>query len=348
MANHKRRRTMSLLKRVWLLCLLSGLMSEALAQLNPIPEEAGVSGFVNLGVGAVSGKSNLIAGTDLGDIGSDPIDSIFTKADSESSAIPLANFELAYTFGGKRTQVFAGNLLEDFVRFDFASQLGVRKQFRDTSILAVGYLFTSIPTEVWADPYVANVARNETDRTASGARITYGRIGGSGLELQYTDREVEVDDELSGLTQLGLPVAQAALLDREGDQRQFKATYFFKVSDKHRLGPALTFSDFDLDGEAMAHDRTGVEITHFYNGRRFLFITNVGLSSADYDAVNPIYLDKRDDDRIGVAFTLIDREAFGESKWWASAILAFFDEDSDIDFYDTEIALVGVSAFRRF
>ncbi len=39
---------------------------------------------------------------------------------------------------------------------------------------------------------------------------------------------------------------------------------------------------------------------------------------------------------------------FGESKWWASAILAFFDEDSDIDFYDTEIALVGVSVFRRF
>lgn len=339
---------MSLLKRVWLLCLLSGFMSEAFAQLNPIPEEAGVSGFVNLGVGAVSGKSNLIAGTSVGDIGSDPIDSIFAKADSESSAIPLANFELAYTFGGKRTQVFVGNLLEDFVRFDFATQFGVRKQFRDTSILSVGYLTTSIPTEVWADPYVANQPRKETDRTASGARIRYGRIGGSGLELQYTDREVEVDDELSGLTQLGLPAAQAALLDREGDQQQFKATYVFQVNNKHRLAPALTFTDFDLDGEAMAHDRTGVEITHFYTGERFIFITNAGLSSADYDAVNPIYLDKRDDDRIGVAFTLIDRKLFGESKWWGSAILAFFDEDSDIDFYDTEVALFGVSAFRRF
>ncbi len=195
---------------------------------------------------------------------------------------------------------------------------------------------------------MANRSRKETDRTASGARITYGRIGGSGLELQYTDREVEVDDELSGLTQLGLPVAQAALLDREGDQRQFKATYVFQVNNKHRLAPALTFTDFDLDGDAMAHDRTDVEITHFYTGERFIFITNAGLSSADYDAVNPIYLDKRDDDRIGVAFTLIDKEAFGESKWWGSATLAFFDEDSDIDFYDTEVGLFGVSAFRRF
>ncbi len=51
---------MSLLKRVWLLCLLSGLMSEALAQLNPIPEEAGVSGFVNLGVGL--GYSRTLVG----------------------------------------------------------------------------------------------------------------------------------------------------------------------------------------------------------------------------------------------------------------------------------------------
>ncbi len=39
---------------------------------------------------------------------------------------------------------------------------------------------------------------------------------------------------------------------------------------------------------------------------------------------------------------------FGESKWWGSATLAFFDEDSDIDFYDGEITLFGVSAFRRF
>jgi hypothetical protein len=98
----------------------------------------------------------------------------------------------------------------------------------------------------------------------------------------------------------------------------------------------------------MAHDRTGVEITHFYTGERFIFITNAGLSSADYDAVNPIYLDKRDDDRIGVAFTLIDRKLFAESRWWGSAILAFFDEDSDIDFYNTEVGLFGVSAFRRF
>ncbi len=324
-------------------------MSEALAQLNPIPEEAGLSGFVNLGVGAISGKSNLIAGNSLGDIGSDPIDSIFAKPDSESTGIPLVNFEVAYTFGGKRTQVFAGSSLEDFIRYDFATQLGVRKQFRDTSILSVGYLFSSIPAEVWADPYVANVPREETDRTSNGVRVAWGRIGGTGFELQFTAREIEVDDEFSGLTGgLGLSAPQVALLDREGDLRRFKVTYFFKIGEKQRLGPALVFADHDLDGEAMAHDRTGVEITHFYTGRRFLFITNVGFSSGDYDAVNPIYLDKRDDDRIGASFTVFDKKFFGESKWWGAATLSFFDEDSDIDFYDTEIALIGVSAFRRF
>ncbi len=336
---------MSLLKRVWLVCLLSGLMSEALAQLNPIPEEAGVSGFVNLGAGAISSKSNVIAG----DIGSDPIDSIFAKPDSESSGIPLADFEVAYTFGGKRTQIFAGSLLEDFVRFDFASQFGVRKQFRNDSILSVGYLFSSVPAEVWADPYVANIARDETDRDSNGVRIRYGRIAGTGLELTFTAREIELDDELSGLTGgLGLTAPQIALLDREGDQLQFKIAYVFDVGEKSQLVPDLTFTDFDLDGEAMAHDRTGVEITHFYNGDRFLFITNVGLGSGDYDAVNPIYLDKRDDDRIAISYTVFDKKFFGESKWWGSATIAFFDEDSDIDFYDTEIAFLGVSAFRLF
>ncbi len=258
--------TMSLLKRVWLVCLLSGLMGEALAQLNPVPEEAGVSGFFNLGAGAISGKSNLIAGNSLGDIGSDPINSIFAKPKSESSGIPLANFEVAYTFGGKRTQIFAGSLLEDFIRFDFATQLGFRKQFRNTSILSVGYLLSTVPTEVWVDPYVANVPRKETDRTSNGGRVTWSRIGGSGLELQFSAREVELDDEFSGLTQLGLPAAQAALLDREGDLLQFKIMYAFKIGEKSQLAPALVFTDYDLDGDAMANDRTSIEITHFYNG----------------------------------------------------------------------------------
>ena len=180
-------------------------------------------------------------------------------------------------------------------------------------------------------------------------RVAWGRIAGTGLELTFTAREIEVDDEFSGLTGgLGLSAPQVALLDREGDQRRFKVTYFFKVNEKHQLGPALSFTDFDLDGDAMAHDRTAIEITHFYNGERFTMITNVGLASADYDAVNPIYLDKRDDDRIAISYTVFDKKFFGESKWWGSATIAFFDEDSDIDFYDGELAFIGVSAFRRF
>ena len=340
---------MSLLKRVCLLCLLSGLVTEAFAQLRPIPEEAGVSGFVNLGVAAINGKSNLIAGNSIGDIGSDPIDSIFAKPKSKSSVIPLASFELAYTFAGDRTQIFAGSSLEDFIRFDFAAQLGVRKQFRNKSILSVGYLLSSIPAEVWADPYVANVPRQETDRTSNGVRVSWGRIAGTGLELQFTAREIEVDNELSGLTGgLGLSAPEVALLNREGDLRRFKVTYVFGVGEKSQLAPALLFTEYDFDGDAMAHDRTGIEITHFYTGERFIFATNVALAWGDYDAVNPIYLDKRDDERIGASFTLFDRKLFGESKWLGSATLVFFQDDSDIDFYDTEIALFGVGVFRRF
>ncbi len=340
---------MSAKQRVFVAFLLCAVMSDTYAQLQSLPEESGVSGFVNLGAGVIRAKSNLIAGTSVGDIGHEIIPSINAQPDARTSGVPIINFEVAYTWGPKRTQVFFGNLLEDFLRFDFATQLGVRHQFRNKTILTAAFLFTSVPTEVWDDPYVANAPRRETDRTSNGGRLTLSRIGGSGFQLQYSQREDKLDLELSGRTQLGLPPAQAALLDRNGDQKRLELAYFFPIGERNRLAPALWFTDFDLDGKAMANDLVELQITHLYFGERFNFVTNFSVGTADFDAVNPIYGIKRDDDRVGLSFAVFDKKLFGaNAKWFGVLTVAGFKDDSNIDFYDTDIALLSLSAFRRF
>ena len=349
-----RARTLSkaarLLKYAMAFAFLVCLLSDSYAQLRPFPEKSGFSGYVNLGAGALRGKSNVIAGTRFGaSISKETIPSIDAKPDAETTGVPLVNFELNYTFATKRTQVFLGNLLEDFLRFDFATQLGVRHQFRDKSIFAASLLSTSIPAEVWADPYVENQKRDETDRTSNGIRLIFGRIAGTGLQLEYTQRKIEIDDELSGLTQLGLSAQQAALLDREGDLQRLRVTYYFKLNERNSIAPALWFTNEDLDGGAMANDLIEIYFTHLYNGKRFNFVTNVAFGTADYDKVNPIYGRKRDDDRTVLSFTVFDKKLFGENaKWWGSLTVAAFSEDANIDFYDQDMAVFGLSAFRLF
>lgn len=132
-----------------------------------------------------------------------------------------------------------GNLLEDYLRLDFTTQAGIRQELPDGSILGAGYVFNAIPTEVWEDPYVAGRRRKKTDRRASGLRFTYDKILRTNLQVEFTWRKTNVDDELSGRTYLGLPADQAERLDRESNQYQLEVLYAFKFGEKHFLVPAF-------------------------------------------------------------------------------------------------------------
>ena len=84
-------------------------MDSAHAVVDPIPEESGFSGRLNVGGGWMQVKSNTIAGNSAFDFGNDIIDSLNASADSQSSALGLFNGEVEYTFGESRTQLFFGN-----------------------------------------------------------------------------------------------------------------------------------------------------------------------------------------------------------------------------------------------
>ena len=316
--------------------------------IEPIPKESGFSGFVNVGVGYLSVKSNMIAGTDLGDFGKRTIDSIFDSPDSESDVLPIINGELRYTFATTRTQLFFGNELEDYLRFDFAAQLGVRQELSGVGILGLSYVFNAIPTEVWEDPYVVGRRRGKTDRTSSGLRLTYDKIFGSDLQVELTWRKIDIDDEFSGLTFLRLPLAQAERLDREGDQFQLELLYVFKLVEKHSLIPSVEYARFDLDGDAMSHHRARFALTHGYKMDQFSFITNVLYAYADYDKRNPIYNKTREDHRFGGTFSAFYHRLFNVEKLSLVGTVFAFKDNANIDFYEASALGGGLSVLFRF
>ncbi|MGD9062926.1 MAG: DUF2860 family protein [Desulfobacterales bacterium] len=322
---------------VTLILLLSANPATA---LDPIPKESGFSGFIRPGVGYLNYKSNMVASFLGYDLSDKKINSLNDNPDSQSTGIVLVPFSLQYTFASTRTQLFLGTDLTDLIRFDLSQQFGVKQEIGRLGLLQGGILFSSIPAKVWRDPYVVDKNRDDTSRTSNGFRLAWDRIFGSQLQLQYTYRKIEVNNESSG-NFLGLTRAEKNLLERDGDRHVGEVVYRFRLGKKHTLNPAFIYSYNNRDGDAMKNDAYDFRLTYGYRGDTFTFTGNATIGQADYDDRNPIYDKKQDDDRYGIQGALYyknpwDWRLFGSNPMNFFVSAAFVETDSNIDFYDQE------------
>ena len=90
-------------KTVIALAVAAATSVPALA-LDKMPEEAGFSGYVNLGAGTGSIESNFLArlsGVDI-DLGDDTVTD-YGSPDDEDFTMPALNLNLSYTFSSLKT-----------------------------------------------------------------------------------------------------------------------------------------------------------------------------------------------------------------------------------------------------
>ncbi|MGD8776542.1 MAG: DUF2860 family protein [Syntrophobacterales bacterium] len=321
--------------------------------LEPIPDESGFSGFVRPGVGYMSFKTNLVASFLGFDLSEKKNDSLNDSPDSESTAIALIPFSVAYTFASTRTQVFLGTDIVNLIRFDYSQQLGVKQGIGSFGILQAGYLFSSIPAKVWKDPYLVNQNRSDTKRNSNGLRLTWDRIFNTQLQVQFTYRNIDISSERSGDSLGFLTSNDRDRLKRDGDQYGLEVLYRFDITEKHRLTPAFTYTLDDRDGDAMSSDTYDIQLTYGYSGDPFTVIVNGFIGWADYDKKNPIYDKTQDDDRFGVNAQIYYTNPWGWTllnskpmQFYISA--AYIDIDSNIDFYDQEAIFTTVGVGFRW
>jgi len=317
--------------------------------IEPIPKESGVSGFVNIGAGITSVESNSLAKFGSVDLGNKTIDSLNQTPDTRTVGIPVIGLELAYTFASTRTQIFLGNQLEDYIRFDFSTRAGVRQEIGKAGIIGASFLQTPLATEVWEDPFLTGSERSETDRTSDGYRLIWDNIYGTGLELRYSAREVDIDRERSGES-LGLSDSELALLNRNGDSSRFTAQYTVSYDGmKHLVTPAIAYFEQDSDGNAMAYDGMAFSVNYIYAmDNHWRFVTNASYAFIEFNEANPVFDTKADGDRFGVSFTAFYAQPFGWKGWLANAGVVWFEEDSDVNFYDSSVGLINAGMLYRF
>jgi len=327
--------------------------------LDPIPQESGFSGFIRPSVGYLKYKSNMIASIQGFDLSKETNDSLSDSPDSETTALVTVPFTLAYTFADSRTQVFLGTDLTDLIRFDYTQQIGVKQGIGDFGILQAGFLFSALPAKVWKDPYLVGQDRIDTKRKSTGARLTWDRIFGSGFQMQYTYRKVDISSEKSGESLVGAPYfltsSDRQLLERDSDRHVADLAYRFQFAKSHTLAPAFVYTYDDRDGKAMKNDAYDFLLTYAYlnPGSPFSFTGNAYIGQADYDKDNPIYNKKQDDDRYGIQATLYYENPWGWSLLGSRPMNffvggAFAKTDANIDFYDQEATMANVGVFFKW
>ena len=336
------------------LALLGLALAGTVAQAVPlVPEKSGWSGHINLGVGAGTSETNMVDGIASIDLGAKRISSLEDSPDSEDFVIPVAHFELAYTLGDMRTQFYAGNQVADYLSFDLETTLethiGVRQDIPGAGTVDFSLAVSSLPTDVWKDPYVVDVDRGDTERTSSGVHIAWDRIFGTPLELEWSSTEIELDDERSGEAEaLGLSRADQRSLRREGMVYRLDLSYDWEINERHRLVPGITYLDFNLDGDAMKEDGPGLQLKYLYQVNRWRVVSEIYYQDLEADTRNPIFGDERQMETLGASITTFYSKPFGWNNWSANATLGYQDDDSNIDFYDASFGLVSIGMLYRF
>jgi len=336
------------------LALLGLALASTVAQAVPVvPDKSGWSGQVNVGMGAGTSESNMLAGIASVDLGKNRISSLEDSPDSEDIVVPVVRFELGYTLGDTGTQFYAGNQVPDYVSFDLETtletHLGVRQDIPGIGTVDFSLAMSSLPIDVWKDPYVVDASRGDTERTTSGIHIAWDRIFSTPLEVVYSAMEIELDDERSGSSEaLGLSGADQRLLRREGMVYRLDLRYDWTINERHRLVPGIAYLDFNLDGDAMKEDGLGLQLKYLYQVNRWRIVSEVYYQDLEADTRNPIYGKERQMETLGASITTFYARPFGLDNWSANATLGYQDDDSNIDFYDASFGLVSIGMLYRF
>jgi hypothetical protein len=334
------------MKKLMLPLAISALAMPALA-LEPMPKQDGFSGSLGLGAAGGSVESNFLAKVIGVDLGNEDI-YVYDSPSQTDIIIPSFEFDLGYTFGNQKSRIYLTNVLEDPLDFSSNTALAFRHDFASLgNIELAGLAPGAAQTEVWENPYELGVDRDATERSTSGGRLTWDKMFGTGLEFVADIRKVDIDEERSGQN-LGLTAAQQDLLDREGDVSRYSLGYTFNCADDVQVQPSVAYIDRDLDGKAMAQDGYELGVDLVYSPGAYTWVNSVVYQSLDGDKENPLFNEVNDANVYRLASELNIPNPMGWDQWFATVGFVWGENQADIDFNKSSVALFSARVGRNF
>ena len=312
---------------ILILTLASGLLLTASSAFAVDSGEIseGFSGRISAGAGFMASTDQLKT-TDE----NKRIDSLSGDADWYDKFMPLALFNLKYTFADSGRQVYFGTAVEPGGPPGLS--LGFVQPFSDGSRLDVS-VFTRLFSEVWRDPYLTNTGRKETREYNYGARFAYEEILGSGFKLFYAFSRVDVNVDDIG--------DRFNDLERDGYNHNAEVEYDFKLGKTVTLSPGFELSIGDINGDANAYTgyQFGLGFRRFSKSYQLMLKAAVGWD--DYDDKHPVFSKTRNDTNYSVFGMFTRSDLFGQDYLFATLMAGYRYRDSNIGFLNAQTFLSG-------
>lgn len=257
------------------------------------------------------------------------IDSLDDDGKTESEWNPMAMGSLSYTtsFGTRF-----------FLTGDGGFSAGFGQELEGIGSVSLAAVYQQ--GEIWKDPYLTGVDREETDEVRLGGRVNLEHIMGTGFNFGYVLTDVAVDNDAIG--------KKERLLQREGTVHNVTAGYDVPLGESNTLTPQVQYEAGDLDGASNSYDKWGGGLTHTFTNDFLLVTTTVSAGKAEYDHRHPVFDKTRDEATYGISSTVSWLNPLGFTDFVASATVSCARTDANIDFFDSTDTMFGLGLGYRF
>lgn len=300
--------------------------------LAKLADKEGISGEIAITTGFASSTSNF--NTE----GDNTITSVNQKGSSDNGFMAFPLGSIAYTFGQElNQQVYAGTTRQDVATGTVVLEVGYKYQFESRMAIDVSILPTIMSSKTWANPYLVDSARKETDASGNAFRFKVDNIAGSNftIDTAYATKDIENDDVDD-------------ILKRDADTIYLKGQYRLPLSRTSFVLPSVIYQSSSADGKASSYDQYGAELSFFKLMQRHQLVLTAGYNQRNFGADNPIYGKTRKDDKLSL-FAAYEYTKFMDWQDWSFISFAGYSStDSNITFYDESEYIVTVGLNYKF
>ena len=268
------------------------------------------------------------------------IDNLDSAADRKTTALPMLLPAITWDVGEPdNVKLYFGTEPPLDEAGGFVLNFGGTYRYQDVGIIDASVFFTPME-ETWENPYETGVKREKTSTSKYGLKIALNRIMGTGLRMNVVYMHDDVDDDLIG--------ALMTDMEREGAVYALNVNYSFNLSETLELRPRLSIRKGDYEGDSNSFMKYKADLELRYMTGRLMVVPRIFYSHSDYDKVNPVFNETRENDSYGANVMASYMAPFGAEDWSLQALVGYSKGDSNIDFYDTEGLSLGMFASYHF
>ena len=249
-----------------------------------------------------------------------------------SEGSPLIMGEIGYGFQSTGTMVSAGGGMEGPWFVSIGQKVGGWGMVSLRALYEEG--------EVWENPYLVGVDRDETDAESFGFGLSWDGVMGTGLSVFATRMEVDVDQDRIGEINPDLW--------RDGADTTLGIRYPWNLGAGGVLSGGISYILIDRDGEANSGHGYAAELNHTLEWGRFSFATGFELVAREFDETHPVFNEKREEAEFTISETVSFAEPFGLRNSYLFGIAAYSETAADIDFFDSAAYILGAGVGYRF